>query len=429
MPGDKSISHRALIFGALASGTTQISNLLEAEDVASTQKCLKYLGIEFTRKNAQWTVHGQGRVGFSSALQPLPCGNSGTTLRLLLGALSPHPFQVQLVGDPSLSRRPMKRVAEPLRKMGVQIHLTHHETAPVIIQGCSSLQAISYSLPVASAQLKSAILLAALSAEGTTRLSGKIQSRDHTERLLAHFGAKLEFDPGVTSLEGELSIQGGQNLVGTDVKVPGDISSAAFWLGLGALVPCGRIEIQDVLLNPTRTGILNILDRMGARIRSEITHTLPEPSGWIQVEYSDLKGIEIQPAEIPTLIDELPLIAILATFATGMTIVRGAEELRIKETDRIEAIAKNLRTMGGKIELFPDGFAIEGPQVLQGAALESFGDHRIAMAFSIAALRATSASEIYGRECVSISYPTFYKTLNSLTSPSSTGISGGFSED
>ncbi len=431
VPGDKSISHRALLFGALARGSTEISNLLEAEDVRSTETCLRHLGIQITRTGSGWSVLGQGRERLKTPLTHLDCGNSGTTVRLLMGVLAAEPFLAHLHGDASLSNRPMKRVAEPLRKMGAQIQLSSAGTAPVQILGTRSLQAINYSLPVASAQLKSALLLAGLSAEGTTRLSGQIFSRDHTERLLQHFGVHVERTQGQEFLNPShpidqpesdatyLSIKGGQELTAAKIIVPGDISSAAFWLGLGTLIPCGTIEIQDVLLNPTRIGILTLLQKMGAQIRFEITSSHPEPLGWIKVNHSELRGIEIHPNEVPTLIDELPLIAVLAAFANGTTIVRGAEELRVKETDRLEAIACNLRAMGGAIELFPDGFAIEGPQRLRGNAMESFGDHRIAMAFSIAALKADTSSEIRGSECVSISYPKFYETLNSLTSSSS----------
>ncbi len=420
VPGDKSISHRALLFGALARGSTQITNLLEAEDVQSTENALRRLGIDIVRKSNSWTVHGQGRSGLQAPKTNLDCGNSGTTLRLLMGVLAGRPFESQLIGDTSLTQRPMKRVADPLRSMGAQIQLSPDGTAPVQIKGNSSLQAIDYTLPIASAQLKSAILLAGLCTEGTTRLFGQIDSRDHTERLLAHFGVRVDrdFAPNSKSEIGGdfLAIQGGQELKGTDIRVPGDISSAAFWLGLGALIPCGTLEIQNVLLNPTRTGIVRLLSQMGASIQYEITTSEPEPTGWITIEQSNLHGVEIKPSEVPSLIDEIPLIAVLATLATGKTTVRGAEELRVKETDRLEALAKNLRAMGAKIELFPDGFIIEGPQTLHGSALESFGDHRIAMAFSIAALRAQGSSEIRGSDCVSISYPGFYETLNSVIS-------------
>jgi 3-phosphoshikimate 1-carboxyvinyltransferase len=304
--------------------------------------------------------------------------------------------------------------------MGAQIHLTHGQTAPVQInRPHRPLQAIDYALPIASAQLKSAILLAGLSAEGTTRLLGQIKSRDHTERLLAHFGVRVNQSLNQEGFCESISIQGGQKLEGTEIKVPGDISSAAFWLGLGAMIPCGTIEIHDVLLNPTRTGIIRLLQRMGTSIQFKITSSEPEPSGWIKIEKSDLRGVEIEPSEVPFLIDEIPLIAVLAALAKGTTIVRGAEELRVKETDRLEAVAKNLRAMGGRIELLPDGFIIEGPQSLQGARLESFGDHRIAMAFSIAALAAKGLTEIQESDCVSISYPEFYETLNSVLSQSS----------
>jgi len=415
VPGDKSISHRALLFGALASGVTRVSNLLEAQDVNSTRSCLIQLGTEISRDGSDWIVQGRGAAGFKAPKDSLDCGNSGTTIRLMMGILAGQPFETHLHGDPSLSKRPMKRIATPLRQMGAQIQLMDDQTPPMQMTGTRPLRPIHYSLPVASAQLKSAVLLAGLAAEGMTYLTGQTYSRDHTERLLKHFGVHVEATGQIDNPNASLSIQGGQTLSAANVNVPGDISSAAFWLGLGALIPCGKIEIQNVLLNPTRTGILSLLQKMGARIQFEITSTEPEPVGTIQVEHSELRGIDILPHEVPTLIDELPLVAILANFAHGTTTVRGAEELRVKETDRLEAIAKNLRAMGGEIELYRDGFAIHGPQTLRGAAIDSFGDHRIAMAFSVAALKAQGPSEIRESECVAISYPTFYETLAELT--------------
>jgi 3-phosphoshikimate 1-carboxyvinyltransferase len=296
--------------------------------------------------------------------------------------------------------------------MGAAISLTQNETAPVTLHATSLLNGINYSLPIASAQLKSALLLAGLAADGTTDLTGKLASRDHTERLLKYFGCQLSSDFEGSILT-RLSIPGGQSLRGSELSVPGDISSAAFWLVLATLLPHCRIEIDSVLLNPTRTGLVEVLKKMGAPIKTEVTSWEPEPVGWIHASHSELKGIEITAEDIPSLIDELPLIAVLATFAHGTTLVRGAEELRVKETDRLAAIAQNLRAMGAQMELFADGFAIHGPQPLHGATLYSFGDHRIAMAFSIAAVNAQGPSQIIGSECVSISYPDFYETLNS----------------
>jgi 3-phosphoshikimate 1-carboxyvinyltransferase len=292
--------------------------------------------------------------------------------------------------------------------MGAQIQLEQNEFAPVQILGRSRLQPIHYELPIASAQIKSALLLAGLSGEGETLLTGKVQSRDHTERLFGHFGVKL------TQTSDKISITGGQTLRAADVTVPADISSAAFWIIAALIVPGTTLELENISLNPTRTGILSVLTRMGAKIDTEITSHTPEPVGRICVRSSQLLATHIQADEIPSLIDELPLLAVLATFAEGTTRVEGAEELRSKETDRIEAVAINLRAMGAQIDTFPDGFSIQGPQPLHGARIQSWDDHRIAMAFSIAALQANGPTEISDPECVGISYPTFYETLREI---------------
>ncbi len=402
LPGDKSISHRSLLFGALAEGKTEIFNLLMSGDIQSTWNCLEKLGIQITRKGNCVTVLGRGLRGLHAPTSYLDCGNSGTSFRLLMGILAGTPFETTLIGDSSLSQRPMRRVTLPLTQMGAKIHLNQGEFAPVTLHGSQPLHAISYELPVASAQLKSALLLAGLYADGTTHLSGKIKSRDHSERLLPHFGVHIDRSDTF------LSISGGQTLHSSSVQVPSDLSSAAFWIGATLIVPHSVLELENISLNPTRTGILNVLHRMGATIQTEVTTPLPEPKGRLRVEYSQLKATDIEPDEIPSLIDELPLMAVLATFAHGTTRIRGAEELRTKETDRIAAIAKNLRAMGAQLETFPDGLSILGPQPLTGAQLESFGDHRIAMAFAIAALRARGPTEILDAECVDISYPGFF---------------------
>lgn len=409
LPGDKSISHRALLFGALAKGTSEISNLLEGADIHSTWKCLEKLGIQISRKGDRIQIDGQGYQGLRSPTSPLDCGNSGTSIRLLMGALAGFPEPVTLIGDSSLSCRPMARIANPLREMGVKIQLKNENYPPVQLQGSRSLRGIQYSLPIASAQLKSALILAGLFTQGSTRLTGKIQSRDHTERLLPHFGVSIQTTPD------QISIQGGQYLTAASVSVPGDLSSAAFWITAAAIVPKSHLELENVSLNPTRIGLLQVLKRMGVSIESEITDHHPEPVGRLRITSAPLQGITLESHEIPLLIDELPLIAVLATFAEGTTIVNGAEELRFKETDRIEAIAVNLRTMGVNIETTPDGFIISGPQRLRGAKIRTFDDHRIAMAFSIAALRAEGITEILESECVGVSYPNFYDTLHQLT--------------
>ena len=408
VPGDKSISHRALLFGALATGETRVSNLLKSQDVLATWKCLEKLGTEIIENHQEILIRGRGLSGFHPPRSSLDCQNSGTSLRLLCGILSGASFETNLVGDSSLSKRPMKRVAQPLRQMGAQIELFQNETLPLRIFGGKMLQGIEYSLPIASAQLKGALLLAGLSAEGHTVLSGKIQSRDHTERLLPHFGVEI-----LQNTE-SLSIQGQQKLRANSISVPGDFSSAAFWITAAAIVPGASIDIEGVSLNSTRTGLVKILKRMNGTIKCEVNTELPEPIGQIQVSHSPLQAVSITGDEVPEIIDELPLIAILATFAEGRTDVRGASELRVKESDRIESIASNLRSMGGQIETFEDGFSIEGPQLLKGGKINPHGDHRIAMAFSIAALQAQGPTEIRDADCVNVSYPGFFTTLQKL---------------
>lgn len=408
IPGDKSISHRSLLFGALAKGTSRITHLLEGGDVHSTWRCLEALGTRIERRGEEILVHGQGIDGFRPPQGILDCGNSGTTMRLLMGTLTGSDFLCEMTGDPSLQKRPMKRIAEPLVRMGAQIDLSQGQFAPLKIRGCARPRPIAYELPVASAQLKSAILLAGLFADGTTRISGKIASRDHTERLLPYFGVPLQISAH------DISIQGGHCLRAADVSVPGDISSAAFWIAAATLVPGSELEITNVLLNPSRIGFLNALLRMGAKIETELTSHSPEPVGTLRIQYAPLKATAIHPEEVPSLIDELPLFAVLASTAEGITEVSGAQELRVKESDRIQAVATNLRRMGAEIKTKADGFSIQGPQRLRGALIESYDDHRIAMAFSIAALITSGETEIKGIECVSISYPTFFQTLNEL---------------
>jgi len=408
IPGDKSISHRGLIFGALAEGRTEVIDILESGDVQSTARCLKQLGVKITQSGNRTLVEGVGLKGFQAPRETLDCGNSGTTIRLLMGVLSGQNFEARMTGDSSLVRRPMKRVAEPLRKMGAQFELTREDYAPLTVKG-SALHGVNYELKVASAQIKTAITLAGLLADGTTLITGEIHSRDHTERLLKFFGAKLD----VT--DQSVSVTGGQKLKGCTVQVPGDPSTAAFWMAAASLIPGAELELQNIALNPTRIGFLRALQRMGANIETQVTSESPEPIGTIRVRSGSLKGIKISRDEVPTLIDELPLLAVLATQAQGATEVEGAEELRVKESDRLEAVAVNLRAMKAQIEVRPDGYRIEGVQKLHGARIDSFHDHRIAMAFSIAGLIAQGETEILHPECVGISYPGFFDTLKDLT--------------
>ncbi|MBI2711539.1 MAG: 3-phosphoshikimate 1-carboxyvinyltransferase [Bdellovibrio sp.] len=418
LPADKSISHRGLIFGALASGTTRISGLLRAGDVQSTQRCLSQLGVGIETQGTLTLVHGKK---FIPPLAPLDCGNSGTTLRLLMGILAGECFSSELIGDSSLSARPMGRIAVPLRRMGAEIYLKDENYSPVQIKGLTHgvrLKALNYALPIGSAQLKSALLFAGLQAEGTTRISGKIQSRDHTERMLKHFGAQLNYSFGEGPDPQEISICGGQRLIGADLKVPKDPSSAAYWVALSLLSSNIKVELKEILLNSFRIGFLAALKRMGAQIETEIQECseTSEPVGTLLSEPSPLQGTGIAPEEISSLIDEIPLIAVVGAFAEGTTEIRGAAELRVKESDRIEATATNLRKMGVDVETFSDGMKIygKGKRGPKGAKLSSYGDHRIAMSFAIAGMMANGPTEIENCECVSISYPDFFETLKRI---------------
>ncbi len=408
IPGDKSISHRALILGALASGKSEIIDLLESEDVQSTASCLSKLGVVFKTEGKRTIIQGIGDSGLKSPQGVLDCGNSGTTMRVMMGVLAGSSLTATLVGDASLMKRPMKRVAHPLRLMGASLSLTSDDYAPLTIMG-RKIHGIEYELKIASAQIKSAIMLAAISGEGRTILRGEIGSRDHTERLLPHFGCEVNVTPQ------KIEIEGGQKLTGNVLKVPGDPSTAAFWIGAASMIQGAEIEMENISLNPTRIGFIYALQKMGADIETEVTTLSPEPIGKIRVRFKKLTGVVITKDEVPGLIDEIPLIAVLATQCEGVTEVRGAEELRVKESDRIEAVALNLRSMGAKIEVFHDGFRIQGPQKLIGADIKSFHDHRIAMVFSIAGLVAEGETTIHDAECVAVSYPKFYDTLKELT--------------
>jgi len=409
IPGDKSISHRAQLFAALAEGRSEIVGLSNGEDVTSTRECLKAMGVKFEGENGSYFVDGVGLRGLKASAKPLDCGNSGSTIRMLMGILAGQTFSSTLIGDESLSKRPMGRVADPLREMGAHIDLTLGKFCPMTVAGRGKLKAMTHDLKVASAQVKSAIILAALYADGETKLTGKIQSRDHTEKFLPHFGGQLD----VT--DESITLKGGQTLRPAKTVVPGDPSSAAFWLAAAAIVPGGHVRMKNILLNPTRTGFQNALSRMGANLTEKVTSRDPEPVGEVELRQAPLKGITIVKEEVASLIDELPMLAVLAAYATGTTEVRGAEELRVKETDRIEAVATNFRALGGKIETFEDGFRIVGPQKLNGGKVNSFHDHRIAMAFAIGALGAKGPVTIERSESVNISYPTFFETLRSLT--------------
>lgn len=408
IPGDKSISHRGLILGALADGTTEIIDILEGEDVQSTARCLRELGVEISKNQNRTYIKGIGNKGFKKPENILDCGNSGTTMRVMMGVLAGRNINATLSGDASLNKRPMKRVTDPLLLMGAQFRLTNENYAPLTVIG-GKIHAIDYHLKIASAQIKTAIIMAALSADGVTKIKGEIGSRDHTERLLPHFGVEIE------TSDHEISIPGPQTLKANVVKVPGDPSTAAFWIGAASIIPGASLTLENISLNPTRIGFIYALQRMGADIETEIVDELPEPVGKIKVRFKGLTGGNITKEEVPSLIDEIPLIAVLATQARGVTEVRGAEELRVKESDRLEAVATNIRSMGCEITVYEDGFKIEGPQRLKGAEIKTYHDHRIAMAFTIAGLMADGETTIQDSECVAVSYPDFYETLNQLT--------------
>jgi 3-phosphoshikimate 1-carboxyvinyltransferase len=415
VPGDKSMSHRAAILGGLSNGTCTIRNFLPSEDCVNTLHAMQSLGAKvevldelpgFGPVNLR--IHGRS-MRLSPPTKPIDCGNSGTGMRLLTGLLAGQPFPSELFGDASLSSRPMGRITIPLGQMGAKIDCLGEKEgcAPLHIQP-ASLTPIRYAMPVASAQVKSAILLAGLFTQGTTTVDQPAPSRDHTERMMASFGIRLQHD-GLT-----VSLEGGQTPKACDFTVPGDISSAAFWLVAAAALPGAKLIIQNVGLNPTRTAIVTVLARMGATIRETIHSDHGEPIGDLEITGAPLQGTTLLEEEIPNLIDEIPVLAIAAALASGRTIIRKARELRVKETDRIATVVQNLRAMGGVVEEFDDGMEIEGGHPLHGATLDSFGDHRIAMAFAIAGLFAAGETVITNTDCVNTSYPGFLHHLTAV---------------
>lgn len=409
VPGDKSIAHRALIFGAMASGTTSVSRFPNNEDCLSTMRCLRQLGIEIEHVGEDVAIHGKGWDGFSAPKEILNVGNSGTTIRLMMGLLSGLDLTASFEGDASIAKRPMKRVTGPLSEMGVHVEGRENGNfTPIKITGCN-LSPIHYEMPVASAQVKSAIILAALQAEGETVVVEKAPTRDHTELMIRDFGGTIE-------VEGtKITVRGKQNLIAQDVVVPGDISSAAFWMVAGLIAQNSEVKIVDVGLNKLRTGILEVLQAMGADIKVVQKNDTAEPIGDIIVRTSNLNGTVIEGDLIPKLIDELPIIALLATQASGTTIVRDAEELRVKETDRIGAICSELKQLGANITEMPDGFVIKGGTKLHGGKVKSFGDHRIGMTMTIASLVADGEIEIENSEAVAVSYPSFFEHFHKLS--------------
>ncbi|WP_342575556.1 3-phosphoshikimate 1-carboxyvinyltransferase [Solibacillus sp. FSL K6-1781] len=409
VPGDKSVSHRSVMFGSIAEGKTTVSGFLLGEDCLRTIDCFQKLGVDIEVNGTDVTINSPGIDGWTEPKEVLYTGNSGTTTRLMLGLLSGTKLHTIMTGDASIGKRPMRRVADPLRLMGAQIAgRDNGQYTPLAIQG-GPLKAIDYKMPVASAQVKSAILLAGIRAEGTTVVREEEISRDHTERMLRQFGATVTVEDGVVSL------QGGQTLTGTHVNVPGDISSAAFFLVAGAIAKNSRIVLKNVGINETRDGILEVLQKMGAQMSVAIDdENAAEPTATITIETSDLKGTTVEGAIIPRLIDEIPIIALLATQAAGKTIIKDAEELKVKETNRIDAVVNELKKLGANIEATDDGMVIEGPTPLHGGSLRTYGDHRIGMMGAIAALIADGEVELDDADCIAVSYPTFFDHINNI---------------
>ena len=414
VPGDKSISHRGIMLGSIASGKTEIQNFLEGADCLSTISCFRRMGIEIENKGGTVTVQGRGLHGLSAPDGILDCGNSGTTTRLISGILAPQPFSVTLTGDASIQKRPMKRIIDPLSQMGADIKSLHDNgCAPLEIHG-RPLHGIHYNSPVASAQVKSAVLLAGLYAEGPTMVTEPQKSRDHTERMLKFFGADIRSEGNTVTVTPGGGLAGG-GLTGGRILVPGDISSAVYFLAAALILPNSEVLIKNVGINPTRAGLLKVCQDMGADVtllnRSEDS---AEPTADLLVRSSSLKGTIIEGPVIPAMIDELPTVAMMACFAEGTTVIRDAAELKVKESNRIAIMVENLSAMGADIEETDDGMIIRGGRPLHGAVVDSRKDHRIAMTFAAAALAAEGETEILDADCVDISYPNFYRELKRL---------------
>ena len=409
VPGDKSISHRSIIFGSLAEGETKVYDILRGEDVLSTMQVFRDLGVEIEDKDGVVTIQGVGMGGLKAPQNALDMGNSGTSIRLISGVLAGADFEVEMFGDDSLSKRPMDRVTLPLKKMGVTISgQTERDLPPLHLKGTKNLRPIQYELPIASAQVKSALIFAALQAQGQSVIIEKECTRNHTEDMLQQFGGDLSVDGK------KITVQGPQKLSGQTVVVPGDISSAAFWLVAGLIVPNSRVVLKNVGINETRTGIIDVIRAMGGKL--EITDIDPiAKSATLTVETSELNGTEIGGALIPRLIDELPIIALLATQAQGQTVIKDAEELKVKETDRIQVVADALNSMGATITPTTDGMIIKGKSSLHGARVNTFGDHRIGMMTAIAALLVADGEvELDRAEAINTSYPSFFDDLETL---------------
>lgn len=409
IPGDKSISHRSIMFGSLAKGVTTVRDILRGEDVLSTMQVFRDLGVTIEEDGDVVRIHGVGFDGLKAPQNKLDMGNSGTSIRLISGVLAGQDFDVEMFGDDSLSKRPMDRVTIPLRQMGVEVSgQTDRDLPPLKMQGSKSLKPIHYQLPVASAQVKSALIFAALQADGESVIIEKEKTRNHTEDMIQQFGGQLQVDGK------EIRISGGQSFTAQEVVVPGDISSAAFWLVAGLVVPNSKIVLENVGINETRTGIIDVIKDMGGKITlSDIDQVAK--SATITVETSELKGTEIGGDIIPRLIDELPIITLLATQAQGKTVIRDAEELKVKETDRIQVVADALNAMGADIVPTEDGMIITGKTALHGAEVNTLGDHRIGMMTAIAALLVQDGEvDLQRAEAINTSYPSFFSDLEGL---------------
>lgn len=408
VPGDKSISHRAVMFGSLAKGTTRITHFLEGADCLSTISCFRKMGIDIENNNGEILVHGKGLRGLSSPTDILDVGNSGTTTRLISGILAGQNFVSELTGDDSIQSRPMKRIMTPLLSMGADItSIKGNNCVPLRIAG-HPLKAIHYDSPVASAQVKSCVLLAGMYSDGVTSVTEPVLSRNHTEIMLNYFGAQVTSEGTTASIVPEPSLHA------REITVPGDISSAAYFIAAGLLVPGSEILLKNVGINPTRDGLLRVCKDMGADITMLNVNMDGEPTADLLVRTSSLHGTTVGGEIIPTLIDEIPMIAVMAAFAEGTTIIKDAKELKVKESDRILVMAENLSRMGADITPTDDGMIIHGGKPLHGAVIDSYLDHRVAMSFAIAGLLCDGPLSIKGGDCVKISYPEFYEDLYSL---------------
>ena len=410
LPADKSIGHRTALLSALADGRSRIENFPSSADPHSTLHCVRQLGIAVEHDGGTVHISGRGLDGLSAPGAPLDCGNSGTTMRLLAGILAGQPFDSVLTGDASLRSRPMARIADPLNAMGAEVDLTDGH-APIHVSGGAALQGMTYPLPIASAQVKSCVLLAGLFAEGTTTVIETTPSRDHTERMLG-------LDAHATDGERHLTVDGGRRIPARTWHVPGDFSAAAFFLVAGSIVPGSTLQLGGVGMNPSRNALLEVLRTMGADITVANERMQGgEPIADLTVRHADLKAAHMADPLIPNLIDEVPVLAVAAACATGRTTIRDAAELRVKETDRLDAMAQNLRALGAEVEEFEDGLAIDGPASLTGTTVSSFDDHRIAMAMGVAGLVADGTTTVTEADCASVSFPTFWDELQTVATP------------